>query len=336
MRLESGEMFVSPVLPNLEGGVLEDLYEPAFRLSTPIDDAVGQSRGIVVVNVRGGDFMDAIERTGDQTGIARMVVNSEGHWFQYRPEVESGMVLEHGRSFQSAFPDIWPQLLTSPQGWIESSEGLFYFENVTPPPTASSPDGDAQGLPSWVFVSLISRQTLDDIVVQVATPLLVIATPLFFVFVMIGCLMAAALQRRDEALLGLEKVRSAMMTAALDGIVVMNEVGITLAFNPSAQEIFGYTLEEARGKLVADLIIPPAHRETHRLGLERYLATGEGNIIDKHVVNLTAIRKSGEEFPIELTVCHPVTVAGKRLFYGFLRDLSEPVRSTLEDDSREL
>ncbi|MBW2386555.1 MAG: PAS domain-containing sensor histidine kinase, partial [Deltaproteobacteria bacterium] len=52
--------------------------------------------------------------------------------------------------------------------------------------------------------------------------------------------------------------------------------------------------------------------------------------------NLTAIRKSGEEFPIELTVCHPVTVAGKRLFYGFLRDLSEPARSKLEDDSREL
>ncbi len=113
------------------------------------------------------------------------------------------------------------------------------------------------------------------------------------------------------------------MTAALDGIVVMDETGTTLEFNPAAQRIFGYTLDEARGKLVADLIIPPANREIHRVGLERYLATGEGRIIDKHIDELTAIRKSGEEFPVELTVCTPVRVGGKRLFYGFLRDLSE-------------
>ena len=99
-----------------------------------------------------------------------------------------------------------------------------------------------------------------------------------------------------------------------------------LEFNPSARRIFGYTREEVRGKLVADLIIPPAHRETHRKSLDHYLATGEGRIIDKHIDELTAIRKGGEEFPVELTVC-PVMVAGKQLFCGFLRDLSERGRS---------
>ena len=41
------------------------------------------------------------------------------------------------------------------------------------------------------------------------------------------------------------------MRAALEGIVVMDEAGITLEFNPSARRIFGYTREEVRGKLVA-------------------------------------------------------------------------------------
>ncbi len=332
MRLESGEAFISPTQPNVERGLLAGLYEPGVRLATPIDDAAGKRRGIVVLNVQGRDFLGAIEQKSDDTGIRRMVVNSEGYWFQHRLELDSGIVLEHGRSFQYAYPDIWPRLLSNPQGWIESSEGLVYFDTVTPLAVASNPDGETRELPTWVFVSLLSRQLLNDTAVQVATPLLVIATPLFFAFVMIGCLVAVPLHRRDAALLGLEKVRSAMMTAALDGIVVMNEKGITLAFNPSAQKIFGYTLGEAQGKLVADLIIPPAYRETHRLGLERYLATGEAHIVDKHIIELTAIRKSGEEFPIELTVCHPVTVAGKRLFYGFLRDLSEPDRSKLEGD----
>jgi PAS domain S-box-containing protein len=116
-----------------------------------------------------------------------------------------------------------------------------------------------------------------------------------------------------------------MMRAALDGIVVMDQKGTTLEFNPSARRIFGYTSDEVRGKLVADLIIPAAHREAHRVGLEHYLATGEGRIIDKHIDELTAIRKGGEEFPVELTVC-PVVVSGKQLFCGFLRDLSETGR----------
>ena len=336
MRLEPGEVFVSPVELNVERGVRVGSYKPAVRLATPIDDAAGERRGIVILSAHGGYFLGEFERNTDETAIQRMVVNSDGYWVKHRPEVESGVVLERERTFQRTFPDVWPQLLASPQGWVESSEGLFYYATVTPPPSASSPDGEAHELPNWIFISLVPRRLLEDIAIQVATPLLVIATPVFFVLVVVGCLLVGALHRRrlaDEALRSLEAVKSAMMTAALDGIVVMDETGTTLEFNPSAQQIFGYTLEEARGKLVADLIIPPAHRETHRLGLEHYLETGKGRIIDKHVDDMTAIRKSGEEFPVELTVC-PVMVAGKRLFYGFLRDLSESGRKKVEADSQ--
>jgi PAS domain S-box-containing protein len=125
-----------------------------------------------------------------------------------------------------------------------------------------------------------------------------------------------------------------MMTAALDAIVVMDESGITQEFNPSAQQMFGYTLDEARGQHVADLIIPPRYREAHQEGLRHYLATGEGPIIDKHIDDLMGMRKSGEEFPLELTVC-TVTVAGDHLFFGFLRDLGEPASGSGEADAEE-
>jgi PAS domain S-box-containing protein len=65
--------------------------------------------------------------------------------------------------------------------------------------------------------------------------------------------------------------------------------------------------------------------------LERYLETGEGRIIDKHVDEIKGIRKSGEEFPVELTIC-PISVAGKQFFYGFLRDLSESGRREVQAD----
>ncbi len=332
MRLEPGEVFVLPAELHVERGALEGAKVPPIRLATPIDDRAGQRRGIVILTAQGDRFLGAFKRNSDGTGTQHMIVNSDGYWVRHRPEVESGVVLEPRRSFQRTFPDVWPQLLANPQGWAESSEGFFYFDTVTPPPATSSPDTDAHALPAWVFISLVPRRLLDNIAVQIATPLLVIATPLYFMLLVIGCLLAGVLHRRklaEAALRSLEAVKSAMMTAALDGIVVMDATGTTLEFNPSAQRIFGYTLDEARGKLVAELIIPPAHRETHRTGLAHYLETGEGRIIDKHVYKLTAIRKSGEEFPVELTVC-PIMVMGKKFFYGFLRDLSEAGRRSVE------
>jgi PAS domain S-box-containing protein len=328
MRLDPGEVFVSRMDLNVERGVLDEPHRPVVRLATPIDDASGQRRGVVVLNAHGGHFLRAFEPDSDETGIQRMIVDSEGYWLQHRPEVEWGFALEHGRSFQRTFPEVWAQLLMHRQDAVEASEGLFYFDAITLRPAAASDGAEAHAPHFWMFISLIPRRLLDNIAIQAATPLLVIAMPLYFALLAVGWALAAAIQRRrlaDEALRSFEAVRSAMMRAALDGIVVMDKTGTTLEFNRSAQQIFGYTREEVRGRSVADLIIPPAHREAHRTGLEHYLATGEGRIIDKHIDELTAIRKGGEEFPVELTVC-PVMVAGKQLFCGFLRDLSEKGR----------
>jgi PAS domain S-box-containing protein len=267
--------------------------------------------------------VDPNEATG---GTRRMVVDSEGRWVRDRREGGSAVTTKNGMSFERAFPGVLPQLLVSPRAWVESSEGFFQLRPLTLPPAAPSAD--------LALVSLVPSQLLDDIAIGRAMTLLLIATPLYYALIAVGWLVAAAFHRRDEELRNHEVARNAMMNAALDGIVVMDEAGTALELNRSAQRIFGYTLAEARGRLIADLIIPPDQREPHRLGLKRYLATGEKRIVDKHIDRLTAVRKDGEEFPVELTVCHPVRVAGKRVFYGFLRDLSESGRDNAEANAR--
>ena len=62
------------------------------------------------------------------------------------------------------------------------------------------------------------------------------------------------------------------------------------------------------------------------VGLRRGFASVSMRLFLSVVLPLTAIRKGGEEFPVELTVC-PVMVAGEQLFCGFLRDLSETGRT---------
>ena len=71
-----------------------------------------------------------------------MIVDSEGYWLQHRPEVEWGFALEHGRSFQRTFPEVWAQLLVRPQGGVEADEGFFYFDAVALQPAASSDDAE--------------------------------------------------------------------------------------------------------------------------------------------------------------------------------------------------
>jgi PAS domain S-box-containing protein len=128
-------------------------------------------------------------------------------------------------------------------------------------------------------------------------------------------------RRSDAALKRIEERKAAVVETALDCIIVMDHLGRVVEFNPSAERTFGYRRSEVIGKLMADLIIPPALRERHRIGLARYLATGEGPVMNQRI-ELNAMRSDGTEFPVELAITR---VPGETppLFTGYLRDISE-------------
>jgi diguanylate cyclase (GGDEF)-like protein/PAS domain S-box-containing protein len=137
------------------------------------------------------------------------------------------------------------------------------------------------------------------------------------------------LRERDqllEALRRSETHRGAILDTALDAIITIDENGTIGEFNPSAERIFGYARSETIGRMLADLIIPPRLREAHRRGLERYLATGEGRVLDRRI-EVPAMRADGTEFPAELTIIR-VGSAGPAMFAGFVRDITE--RTSLE------
>ena len=114
---------------------------------------------------------------------------------------------------------------------------------------------------------------------------------------------------------------SAVLETALDAVVVMNPDGLVADWNSCAEGMFGWLREEAVGRPMADLIIPPALRDAHWRGLSRYLATGEAVILRQRV-EVVAVRKDGREIPIELAIT-PTRTDGALQFLGFLRDISE-------------
>jgi PAS domain S-box-containing protein len=121
-----------------------------------------------------------------------------------------------------------------------------------------------------------------------------------------------------------EARKAAILSAAMNAVVTIDHHGTIVEFNQAAQRLFGYSPQEAMGRTMADLIIPPSFRERHSKGLAHYLATGEGPVLNKRI-EITAMRKDGTEFPVELSIVR-IPMDGPPLFTGFIRDLREDKR----------
>jgi PAS domain S-box-containing protein len=122
-----------------------------------------------------------------------------------------------------------------------------------------------------------------------------------------------------------------VLETALDAVVVMRDDGTVADWNDQAVTVFGWTHEEAVGRGMADLIIPERYREAHKYGLKRYLSGGEATVLGRRI-EVSGIRKNGEEFPIELSIT-PIR-GDSLLFVGFLRDMTE--RSALRQAQSEV
>src|SRR5262245_60923344 len=122
----------------------------------------------------------------------------------------------------------------------------------------------------------------------------------------------------------------AMLEAALDAVVTMDHRGRVLGWNHAAETTFGYRADEAVGKDMADLIVPPSLRPTHRRGLARFLETEHPVILDRRL-ELTGLHKNGAEFPVELTITR-IGLPGPATSTGYLRDITD--RKRAEDELR--
>jgi PAS domain S-box-containing protein len=136
--------------------------------------------------------------------------------------------------------------------------------------------------------------------------------------------------RSHAALLESEGRTRAMLEAALDCVVTMDEHGRVVEFNPAAESTFGYERAAVLGRDMADLIVPERLRDMHRRGLRRYLETGDAHVLNRRI-EITGMRADGSELPVELAITR-IPVPGAPMFTGYLRDITE--RKQAEQDLR--
>jgi len=125
-----------------------------------------------------------------------------------------------------------------------------------------------------------------------------------------------------------ELMLSSVISSSLDAIVIINQEGNIIRWNNAANEIFGYSEEEVQGKKLTGIIFSPSYCEEHRKWFEGFLSGAYHHILNKRV-ELTGMRRTGTEFPIELTIT-AMQYGAETYFNGFIRDIS--VRKNREEE----
>ncbi len=115
---------------------------------------------------------------------------------------------------------------------------------------------------------------------------------------------------------------------ALDAVITINEEGHIESWNRQAEEIFKYRESEVLGSPLTGKIIPEKFASAHERGIEHFIKTGEGPVLNKRI-ELIAHDKDMHHFPVELSII-PFKVDDKYFFSSFLRDIT--ARKKAEED----
>lgn len=171
MTLDAGQIYASPLDLNIENGVIERPYKPMIRVGTPVFDAHGHRRGIVLVNFLAQGLLNAVEKAGQTSPGDSMLLNSEGYWllspdpppcwgFMFPDQIAAQM--------PTLYPQAWRAMNQAPSGTVETDEGLFTFRTVTPlaeqdrsVASVVQDESFSAGTYRWIVASHVSKASLN-------------------------------------------------------------------------------------------------------------------------------------------------------------------------------
>ena len=113
-----------------------------------------------------------------------------------------------------------------------------------------------------------------------------------------------------------------IVDTAHDAFIGIDSSDRIVAWNAQAEATFGWSRDEVLHRNLAETIIPLEFRQPHNTGMQHFHQTGEAPVVNQRL-ELTALHRSGREFPIELTISSPVIIETGFFFGAFLRDISD-------------
>ena len=110
-----------------------------------------------------------------------------------------------------------------------------------------------------------------------------------------------------------------IVARALDAIVTFDAQGLIMYCNPQAEQMFGWTASQVRGRSFVDVAFPAKYREDFSREIQRFMESHKSNFLNTRIETM-ALFHDHTEFPVEMAVC-PLANDGTYTFSAFLRDI---------------
>ena len=128
-------------------------------------------------------------------------------------------------------------------------------------------------------------------------------------------------KRVEDALRASEERLRSITDAAKDAIIMMDDSGLVTFWNPAAETMLGYAVNEVVGRKLHEFLAPERFRAAHVNAFPHFQKTGEGGAVGK-TVELAAVRRDGAEIPVELSMS-AMPIKDKWHAVGIMRDITE-------------
>lgn len=327
LALHRGEIYISPFDLNIEHGMIQQPMKPMIRFVTPIFDAHGSKRGILVLNYLGRRLIERIREIASQTTGSLWLLNEQGYWlFGSRPEQEWGFMFE-ARSdvrFDADYPDIWRAIMDdNKRGAFSTDKGLFTYAMLSPSGLLHGMDDvDLEISERWVIVSHMPAGGGSGRVHGQVSSLIIAFVLLSLCSAFIAWTIMHFMRKRHQAESALRSSEAAwreLVQSAPDAIVVVDTDGRIDIVNSQAEALFGYSREEMVGQPI-ELLIPQRYCSGHVTLRNNYIEQprvrpmGEGRV-------LYGLRKDGSEFPVSISLS-PIHSGGRLRIFSDIRDVT--------------
>jgi len=246
-KLKQGEVFVSPLDLNIEGGAIERPLKPTIRFGLPVFNSRGEKRGVVILSYFGARIIQQIEnivRESAASGFG-MLLNSDGYFFKgMRSEDEWGFMLpgRKDRTFSHLFPAEWEKVRRDSSGQFLDELGLFTFSTVFPlmeglKSSAKSSEAFASSAKElradqyvWTILSFTPRETILGMTSRLR-PVLLVVNVFFALFSGIGVwiLVKAIVRRRAVELENEHMAHFDLLTALPNRPLLYDRMNMSLA-----------------------------------------------------------------------------------------------------------
>jgi signal transduction histidine kinase len=213
IKLKDRDVFISPLDLNIEGGKIERPRKPMIRLATPVfyNDT---NKGIVILNYYGNEIINAINVL--HTDISSLIkddylhyayfLNSESYWFNHSDENKNwGFMYPEKKSlnFKNEFPNEWKVISKSTRGQLDTTNGIFTFETISPALEAwgassgtAYPFGDSEksirgNEYNWKLVNYVPKKELNKIILFIAIKYFVILIFGFIIILLVSLILSS-------------------------------------------------------------------------------------------------------------------------------------------------